>query len=118
MRKQGAYLLAKNLTQAKGHSAIETQFRKWCDALGDAAKPFTLHGLRKPAIVQLAEAGGSDAEIQAVTNRSAAMVAFCRKRASRPFLSRSAQDRRDRNKNRTCLWARPVGWRLRTQERT
>ena len=57
--------------------------------------------LRKLAIVQLAEVGCSDAEIQAVTNQSAAMVAYYRKKASRFTLSKNAQDRRDQNGNRT-----------------
>lgn len=60
------------------------------------AGAYTLHGLRKLAIVQLAESGASDAEIQAVTNQSAEMVAFYRKRADRKKLSKAAQMRRDR----------------------
>ena len=101
LQKQGAHLLAKNLTQSKGYSAIEKQFRKWRDTLGDGARPYSLHGLRKLSINQLAEAGCSDAEIQAVTNQSAAMVAHYRKRASRFTLSKNAQNRRDQNENGT-----------------
>ncbi|ARE38319.1 Phage related integrase [Rhodovulum sp. P5] len=99
--KRGKHLLAKNLTQPKGYDAVEKKFRAWRETLGEAAKPFTLHGLRKLAIIQLAEAGCSDAEIQAVTNQSAEMVAYYRKRADRKRLSRNAQNRRDQNKNGT-----------------
>ncbi len=101
IKKTGAYILAKNLTQALGYSAVEKQFRGWRMGLGEAAKPFSMHGLRKLAIVQLAEAGCSDAEIQAVTNQSPAMVAFYRQKAERKKLSKSAQIRRDQNRNKT-----------------
>jgi len=55
----------------------------------------SLHGLRKLAVVQLAEAGCSDAEIQAVTGQSPEMVAFYRKDASARALSKVAQTRRN-----------------------
>ncbi len=90
----GKHVLAKNLTQPLGYDAVEKQFRNWRKTLGDNARPYVLHGLRKLAIIQLAEAGASDAEIQAVTNQSAEMVAFYRKKASRKKLSRSAQKKR------------------------
>lgn len=48
-----------------------------------------------PRFRELAEAGCSDAEIQAVTGQSTAMVAFYRKKASRKRLSRAAQERRE-----------------------
>lgn len=99
--KRGAHLLSKNLTQPKGYDAVEKQFRAWRETLGDKARPFTLHGLRKLAIVQLAEAGCSDAQIQAVTGQSPQMVAFYRAKASRKRLSKAAQDRRDQNMNGT-----------------
>ncbi len=100
-RKAGAHLLPKNLTQPLGYSAIEKQFRKWRATLGDEAKPFSLHGLRKLAIVQLAEAGCSEAEIQAITNQSPETVAYYRKRADRKKLSKAGQIRRDQNRNET-----------------
>ncbi|MEL7104625.1 MAG: hypothetical protein AAGM21_01800 [Pseudomonadota bacterium] len=99
--KNGKHLLSKNLTQPKGYDAVERQFRIWRSNLGEVAKKYTLHGLRKLAIVQLAEAGCTDAEIQAVTNQSAEMVAYYRIRASRRVLSKSAHNRRDQNKNGT-----------------
>lgn len=92
--KTGAHVLAKNLREPKGYNAVEKQFRAWREALGDRARPYVLHGLRKLAIVRLAEAGCSDAEIQAVTGQSAETVAYYRKQASRKRLSRSAQERR------------------------
>lgn len=93
---RGAYILGKNLTEALTYDAVEKQFRAWRDSLGAKAKPFVLHGLRKLSIIELAEAGASDAEIQAVTGQSAEMVAYYRKKASRKRLSRAAQQRRDR----------------------
>ena len=92
--RKGAYVLAKNLTQPRGYWAVSKAFRAWRDSLGPNAAKFVLHGLRKLAIIRLAEAGCSDAEIQAVTNQSAEMVAYYRARASRKALSRSAQQRR------------------------
>lgn len=92
--RRGAHLLAKNLTEPVSYYAIESAFRAWRTGLGDQAKPYTLHGLRKLAIVELAEAGASDAEIQAVTGQSAEMVAYYRKRASKRALSKAAQERR------------------------
>jgi hypothetical protein len=92
--RKGKFILAKNLTEAVGYDAVEKAFREWRSTLGPEAKEFVLHGLRKLAIVRLAEAGCSDAEIQAVTNQSAEMVAYYRKKASRKILSKQAQSRR------------------------
>ncbi|WP_170067141.1 tyrosine-type recombinase/integrase [Roseovarius confluentis] len=92
--RQGHYVLAKNLTEPLGYSAVEASFRKWRNSLGEHAKKYSLHGLRKLSIVELAEAGASDAEIQAVTGQSAQMVAYYRKRASKRALSKAAQERR------------------------
>lgn len=91
--RKGAYVLAKNLREPLGYDAVEKAFRAWRKDLGEKAKPFSLHGLRKLAIIRLAEAGCSDAEIQAVTNQSAEMVAYYRSRASRKALSKQAQER-------------------------
>ncbi|MCZ4351573.1 tyrosine-type recombinase/integrase [Roseovarius aestuarii] len=93
--KAGAYLLAKNLSEPLGYNVVQKSFARWRNALGDKARPYTLHGLRKLAIIELAEAGCTDAEIQAVTGQSAQMVAYYRSRASRRTLSRSAQQRRE-----------------------
>ena len=88
----GAHIIAKNLSQPLGYSAIEKSFRRWREGLGEKAKPYTLHGLRKLAIIRLAEAGCTDAQIQAVTNQSLEMIAYYRRLASRKTLSRSARD--------------------------
>lgn len=91
---KGKHVLAKNLTEPLGYDAVEKSFRRWRNNLGEAAKPYVLHGLRKLAIIRLAEAGCTDAEIQAVTNQSPEMVAYYRKKASRKALSKAAQHRR------------------------
>lgn len=83
-------ILAKNLTQGIGYSSIEKEFSAWQLGLGPAARKFTLHGLRKPSCVRLAEAGCSDAQIQAITDQSAEMVAYYRRLASRKRLSKEA----------------------------
>lgn len=92
---RGAYVLARNLSQPLGYDAVEKAFRAWRKGLGDDAASYSLHGLRKLAIIQLAEAGCTDAEIQAVTNQSAETVAYYRKLASRRRLSKAAQERRE-----------------------
>lgn len=98
---RGQHLLAKNLTEAKGYNAVEKQFSKWRATLGEKAAAFSLHGLRKLAIIELAEAGCSDAQIQAVTGQSARMVAFYRAQADKRMLSKAAMLKRDRNRNET-----------------
>ncbi|WP_158963946.1 tyrosine-type recombinase/integrase [Chachezhania sediminis] len=92
--KGGAHILAKNLREPVGYDGIEKAFRTWRATLGDRGAPYTLHGLRKLAVVELAEAGCGDAEIQAVTGQSAEMVAYYRRQANRKRLSKSAQERR------------------------
>ena len=96
--RTGAYVLAKNLTQPLGYDSVVKDFREWRNNLGDEAKKYSLHGLRKLAIIQMAEAGCTDAEIQAVTNQSAETVTYYRKLASRKILSKNAAKR---NENKT-----------------
>lgn len=94
--KRGRFMLARNLTAPLQYAAVEKQFRKVRDDLGEAAKPYSLHGLRKNASVALAEAGCSDAEIQAVTgHKSVKMVQGYRRAASQKSLSKQAQQRRE-----------------------
>jgi hypothetical protein len=71
------------------------------EQFGQPAKPFVLHGSRKLTIVRLAEAGCSDAQIQAITNQSPEMVAYYRKGANRKKLSKDAQQMMEQNKNKT-----------------
>ncbi len=60
------------------------------------AKLYSLHGLRKLAVVELAEAGCSDAEIQSVTgHRTADMASYYRRKADRSRMSKTAQQRRE-----------------------
>ena len=99
--KRGAFVIAKNLTEPVGYDAVEKAFRSWRNSLGPKAKPFVLHGLRKLAIIRLAEGGATDAEIQAITGQSPEMVAYYRRLASRAVLSKAAHKRIERNKDRT-----------------
>ena len=92
---EGQHLLSKNLTKPMTYHAIEKDFSAWRLSLGRDAKNFSLHGLRKLSIIRLAEAGASDAEIQAVTGQSAEMVAYYRKGANRRMFSKSGQERRE-----------------------
>jgi integrase len=65
--RKGTYILAKNLSQPLGYDAIERRFRTVRATIGTSAEGFVMHGWRYTAAVALAEAGCSDAEIQAVT---------------------------------------------------
>jgi len=59
------------------------------------AQAFVIHGWRYTAAVQLAEAGCSDSEIQAVTGHATlAMVQKYRDGANQKRLSKKAQDMR------------------------
>ena len=104
VQKRRKPILPKNLSEAMSYDSAEKRFRAWRKELGPEAAPFVLHGLRKLAIVRLAEAGCSDAQIQAITNQSAEMVPYYRKRASRVVLSRAAHTMVEQNKNRRCKW--------------
>lgn len=97
--KRGAFVLAKNLTEPLGYNSIEKKFRAWRRTLGDSAAPYSLHGLRKLAIIRLAEAGCTDAQIQAITNQSPEMVGYYRRKANRKALSKSARTERGQNGN-------------------
>ncbi|MBQ0800257.1 MAG: hypothetical protein KBT76_00805 [Sulfitobacter litoralis] len=95
------HVLPKSDTSPLSYSSVEKEFRAWRDTLDeladahdDNARNYSLHGLRKRACVELAEAGCSDAEIQSVTGQSLEMVAKYRKEASRKEMSRRAQMRR------------------------
>ncbi|WGW02765.1 site-specific integrase [Tropicibacter oceani] len=99
--KGNAHVLAKSKTTALSYSAVEKEFRTWratltelANAHGDDVMKYSLHGLRKRACVELAEAGCSDSEIQAVTGQSLVTVAKYRKEANRKKLSQTAQTRR------------------------
>ena len=92
---EGEHIQPKSPTEPLTYHAVEKTFSAWRSSLGPRAKEYTLHGLRKLAIIQLAEAGASDAEIQAVTGQSRETVAYYRQKASRKVLSKSAQQLRE-----------------------
>jgi hypothetical protein len=62
---------------------------RWREGPGENAKAYCLHGRRKFAIIERAEADRPDAETQAITNQSPAVVAYYRRNASCLKLSRS-----------------------------
>lgn len=93
--RKGRYILARNLTQPVGYDAIEKRFREVREKAGASCEGLVMHGWRYTAAVSLAEAGCSDAEIQAVTgHRTTAMVQKYRRRAGQKQLSKQAQKRR------------------------
>lgn len=78
------------------YDALERRFRKVRTAIGKAADGHVMHGWRYTAAVALAEAGATDAEIQAVTgHKTAAMAQKYRRQAAQRRLSRQAQMRRE-----------------------
>ncbi|WP_374015264.1 hypothetical protein [Phaeobacter sp. A36a-5a] len=92
------HVLSKTDVAPRSYDEIEKSFRSWRSTLtelaathDDDAKRYSLHGLRKRACVELAEAGCSDAEIQAVTGQSLETVAKYRKEANQKAMSRTAQ---------------------------
>lgn len=107
LTKQGAHILARNLTQPMGKRAAQKDVEKIRLAIGVMRGPDRLvpHGWRYTAAKQLADAGCSDTEIQAVTgHRTLEMVQKYRKQAGQRQASKRAQGRRDsleRNMTRT-----------------
>jgi integrase len=94
--KRGRFIMAKNLSQPVGYHAVEKAFRAVREKIGRAADGYVMHGWRYTAAVELAEAGASDADIQAVTgHKTLEMVQKYRRRARQKQLSRRAQERRD-----------------------
>lgn len=87
---RGGHVIPKNLTQPFGYNSVEKAFRTWRATLGERALKYSLHGLRKLAIIRLAETGCFDAQIQAITNQSPEMVDYYRKKASRKRRSTAA----------------------------
>ncbi len=92
--KNGKYILAKNLTKHITYNSIQKKVRAIRDLI-NARTEHTIHGWRYNAVVQLAEAGCSDSEIQSVTGHATLeMVQKYRAQASQKKLSKSAQIRR------------------------
>ena len=90
LSKWGDYVLARNLREPMGYNIIEKSFRAWRVGIGDEAKQYSMHGLRKLAIIRLAEAGATDAKIQSVTNQSFQTIVYYRQLANRKALSKAA----------------------------
>ncbi|WP_406736449.1 tyrosine recombinase XerC [Thioclava sp. GXIMD4215] len=102
--KTGAHILAKNLTQPVGKRAAQKAVEEVRAGIGamHGAGRFVPHGWRYTAAKQLAEAGCSDSEIQAVTgHKTLAMVQKYRAQANQKRASQQAQERREQNKPRT-----------------
>lgn len=102
--KTGRHILAKNLTQHIGKRQAQREAELVRDKIGarTGEERLVQHGWHYTAAKELAEAGCSDAEIQAVTgHKTLAMVAKYRAQASQKRASKEAQQRREQNKHRT-----------------
>lgn len=98
--KTGKHILAKNLTQHVGKRQVQGVIEEVREMIG--AQEFVPHGWRYNAAQELAEAGNSEADIQAVTgHKSTEMVRKYRKHADQRIRSKRAQARRERNKDGT-----------------
>lgn len=91
--KSGRFILAKNVTEPMAKRRIQARVMQVRRAIG--ADAFVIHGWRYTAAMELAEAGCSDSEIQAVTgHKSLDMVRKYRSRARQKRLSKAAQEKR------------------------
>ncbi|UOA32206.1 Tyrosine recombinase XerC [Sulfitobacter sp. DSM 110093] len=96
--RNGRYIMAKNLTQSIGKRAAQKAVEGVREALGlmYGANRLVPHGWRYTAAVQLADAGCSDADIQAVTgHKTMEMVRKYRAGRDQRTASKRAQQRRD-----------------------
>ena len=94
--RAGRYILAKNPTQGLTKSQVQKAVALVRKAIG--AEAYVIHGWRYTAAAQLAEAGCSDSQIQAVTgHRPLEMVQKYRAGANQKRLSREAQSMRNKN---------------------
>lgn len=102
--RRGAHILAKNLTQPLHKRAVQRSVETVRKAIGALSGGGRLvpHGWRYTAAKQLADAGVSDADIQAVTgHKTLTMVQKYRAQANQKAASRRAQTSRERNKDGT-----------------
>ena len=102
--RRGKHILAKNLSEHIGKRQVQKAIEAVREAIGvmEGADRLVPHGWRYTAAVELAEAGCSDTEIQAVTgHKSVEMVRKYRAKANQKEASRRAQTRREQNKART-----------------
>ncbi|WP_172330965.1 tyrosine-type recombinase/integrase [Mangrovicoccus sp. HB161399] len=103
-RNQWVLSLAKNLTQPFGKRQVQKEIETIREAIGarDGDDRLVPHGWRYTAAQELAEAGCSDSDIQAVTgHRSLEMVQKYRRRAEQKKASKRAQLAREQNENET-----------------
>jgi integrase len=102
--REGSYILARNLSHPLGKRAVQKAIEDVRREIGAMSGKDRLvpHGWRYTAAKELAEAGCSDSEIQAVTgHKTLSMVQKYRAQASQRLASKRAQDRREQNKIRT-----------------
>jgi integrase len=95
--RQGRHILAKNLSQPIGKRAAQKAVEEVREALGilHGDNRLVPHGWRYTAARQLAEAGCSDADIQAVTgHKTLEMVQKYRRQADQKIRSKRAQEKR------------------------
>jgi len=93
--RKGRFIFAKNLTEHIAKRQVQKLVQGVREKIG--ALDFVIHGWRYTAASELAEAGCSDVEIQAVTgHRSLGMVQKYRSQANQKLLSKRAQNRRNR----------------------
>jgi len=96
--RTGKHIFARDLASGITYHTLEKHFRAVRDAIAvdvPEAAAYSLHGLRYVAAVELAEAGCTDAEIQAVTgHKTLEMVQKYRSQARQKQLSKTAQEKR------------------------
>jgi hypothetical protein len=94
--KRGTFILAQNLTQHLGKRAVQKSVETVREAIGVAGignpDRLVVHGWRYTAVTQLADAGVSDSDIQAVSgHKTLAMIIKYRQKANQKKASKRAQ---------------------------
>ena len=94
--KRGTFILARNLTQHLGKRAVQKSVETVREAIGVAGignpDRLVVHGWRYTAVTQLADAGVSDSDIQAVSgHKTLAMIIKYRQKANQKKASKRAQ---------------------------
>lgn len=104
LRKEGTYILAKNLTQAIGKRQVQKAVEEVRESIGAmrGADRLVIHGWRYNAAEELANAGVDIKDIQSVTgHKTLSMAMKYAAGASQKIASKRAQQARERNKNET-----------------
>ena len=95
-KAKGMTIIGGDLGQPLTYAAIEGRARKIRKKAG--IEGASLHGLRKNATIELAEAGCSNAQIKAITNHETdAMVAHYASGARQKILAREARNKTSKN---------------------